>query len=602
IKTIGISAFENNTSLADVYIDSTEITNRTDNDAHLLSAAQTVYVEKSIMVSNESYIAKNFPSKLPASGNYIRYGRVTGIEVTEFYEVKVGESVEVTIATLPAGGEEGVSFEIVGDKIIEVERTSSNKFTVKCYNSGNTEILFSIGSVTKSTKIRVTGLLYSDHSGASELIVTGIGTLTNEANLIMPDEVHGIPVTKIANEAFKGNQTLKSVHIGKNIKAIGLSAFETNTNLADVYIDSTEIATLADNEAHLLSAAQTVYVEKNITVSNESYIAKNFPSKLPASGNYIRYGRVTDIEVNDFYEVNVGESVEVTIATVPAGGEEGVSFEIVGEKIIEVERTSSNKFTVKCYNSGSSEIRFSIGIIEKSIEVRVTGLLYSDHSGASELSVIGIGTLTNEANLTMPDEVYGIPVTAIANEAFKGNQTLTSVHIGKNIKSIGISAFENNSNLIDVYIDSTEIANYTDNDAHLLSAAQTVYVEKNITVSNESYIVKNFPSKMPASGDYIRYGRVTGIDVNEFYEVNVGESVEVTIATVPAGGEEGVSFEIVGDKIIEVERTASNKFLVNCYNSGNTEILFSIGSVTKSTKIRAKGLLYSDHSGASELS
>ncbi|MGL4982722.1 MAG: leucine-rich repeat protein [Treponemataceae bacterium] len=261
----------------------------------------------------------------------------------------------------------------------------------------------------------------------------------------MPGEVHGIPVTAIENEAFKGNQTLTSVHIGKNIKTIGTSAFENNTNLSDVYIDSTEISNRTDNDAHLLSASQTVYVEKNITVSNESYIAKNFPSKLPSSGNYILYGRVTGIEVTDFYEVNVGESVEVTIATVPAGGEEGVSFEIVGEKIIEVERTSSNKFLVKGFNSGNTEILFSIGSVTKSTKIRAKGLLYSDHSGASELSVKKIGTLTTETKLIIPDEVHGIPVTAIENEAFKGNQTLTSVHIGKNIKTIGTSAFESTS-------------------------------------------------------------------------------------------------------------------------------------------------------------
>ncbi|MGL4981356.1 MAG: leucine-rich repeat protein, partial [Treponemataceae bacterium] len=362
------------------------------------------------------------------------------------------------------------------------------------------------------------GLSYRSHKGDKELIVTGVGTLNDETSITVRNHVYDVPVTEIAEDAFKGNQTLESIHIGKDIKKIGASAFEGNINLSHVYIDSSSVANFTNNDANLLSAAQTVYVEKSIALSDESYIAKNFPCKGEIVDNYVPYSRLDGIDVDAFYEVAVGQSVEVTIATVPAGKEEGVSFEVVGNKIIEVTRTEKNKFLVEGFSAGNPKIRFTFGNVSQSTEVRVVGLSYSDHLGARELSVTGIGTLTNEANLIMLDEVHGIPVTAIANEAFKGNQTIASVYIGKNIKSIGLSAFENNTSLVDVYIDSTDITNRTDNDAHLLSASQTVYVEKNITVSNESYIAKNFPSKLPSSGNYIPYGRVTGIEVNEFYE------------------------------------------------------------------------------------
>ncbi|MGL4985696.1 MAG: leucine-rich repeat domain-containing protein, partial [Treponemataceae bacterium] len=62
------------------------------------------------------------------------------------------------------------------------------------------------------------------------LTLTGIGTLTTLTNLAVPDELHGIPVTAIANSAFINNTTLTSVTMGKNIKTIGREAFRVNSS------------------------------------------------------------------------------------------------------------------------------------------------------------------------------------------------------------------------------------------------------------------------------------------------------------------------------------------------------------------------------------
>lgn len=66
-------------------------------------------------------------------------------------------------------------------------------------------------------------------------------------------------------------------------------------------------------------------------------------------------------------------------------------------------------------------------------------------------TITGIGDETAD-NITIPADIDGTAVTAIAEEAFIGNSTLTGVTISNGITSIGIGAFVNCSNLKSVSI------------------------------------------------------------------------------------------------------------------------------------------------------
>ncbi|MGL4987384.1 MAG: leucine-rich repeat protein, partial [Treponemataceae bacterium] len=121
------------------------------------------------------------------------------------------------------------------------------------------------------------------------LTLTGLGTLTTLTELVVPDELHGIPVTAIADRAFKNNKILTSVTMGKNIETIGESAFEGNTKLKDIYIKNQEIADITTNDSHLFTEAETVYVKQGIIPSSTSYIIEKFYNKDPASAGYVPY-------------------------------------------------------------------------------------------------------------------------------------------------------------------------------------------------------------------------------------------------------------------------------------------------------------------------
>jgi hypothetical protein len=66
-----------------------------------------------------------------------------------------------------------------------------------------------------------TGLDIRIHRGIAT--VYGIGTCT-DANIVLPYEYNGVPVTHIADEAFKGNNKINSICCS-NVTHIGSYAF-----------------------------------------------------------------------------------------------------------------------------------------------------------------------------------------------------------------------------------------------------------------------------------------------------------------------------------------------------------------------------------------
>lgn len=72
-------------------------------------------------------------------------------------------------------------------------------------------------------------------NGDSYYIVTGIGTYKS-SHLVIPETYKGVVVSKIAENAFRGNTKLTSAVIGKNILTVGKCAFEGCSNLTSIQL------------------------------------------------------------------------------------------------------------------------------------------------------------------------------------------------------------------------------------------------------------------------------------------------------------------------------------------------------------------------------
>jgi hypothetical protein len=73
-------------------------------------------------------------------------------------------------------------------------------------------------------------------------------------------------------------------------------------------------------------------------------------------------------------------------------------------------------------------------------------LEYTLSADKSEYTVTGIGS-AEAGDIVIPAEFNGMPVTGIGENAFRGNEKITSVVISNGIKSIGIGAFAECTNI-----------------------------------------------------------------------------------------------------------------------------------------------------------
>lgn len=72
----------------------------------------------------------------------------------------------------------------------------------------------------------------NEAGSAKSVVITGYSG--SAAELVIPAEIDGLPVTAINRRAFFGNTAIKAVTLPEGIEVIGESAFENCTELASI--------------------------------------------------------------------------------------------------------------------------------------------------------------------------------------------------------------------------------------------------------------------------------------------------------------------------------------------------------------------------------
>ncbi|MGL4981253.1 MAG: leucine-rich repeat protein, partial [Treponemataceae bacterium] len=262
-----------------------------------------------------------------------------------------------------------------------------------------------------------------------------------------------LPVTEIKTEAFKGDSNITSVTIGRNITSIGKSAFGAAAG-------SGTIASLsfAEGGTGALNIEQEAFVNQKLT-------ALEMPSRIKLIGSSAfgaavgsgTLGTLTFAEVNE-QDISIGNSSfvnqKLTELMLPKkvksiGSEafknndslESVFIPLdvisIGENaftgIVTVEGTIVTDYETKPANwhenwNGKIDNVSWDGVLDYQLE---NGVYHVVGRGKKKGSIIII-----------PSTYKGLPVTEIKAETFKGDTNITSVHVGKNIKTIGNRAFE----------------------------------------------------------------------------------------------------------------------------------------------------------------
>ncbi len=104
-------------------------------------------------------------------------------------------------------------------------------------------------------------------------------------NLVIPDEVDGMPVVKVANFGAFNATSLLSITIGKNVREIGGWAFTNNTSLKEFTVDpGNEYFTAVDGVLFSKDMKTLIYypIKKGVTVDADGKVTGKASYTVPA--------------------------------------------------------------------------------------------------------------------------------------------------------------------------------------------------------------------------------------------------------------------------------------------------------------------------------
>lgn len=297
-------------------------------------------------------------------------------------------------------------------------------------------------------------------------------------SVVIPDEIEGLPVTRIDHFAFINRNLLKSVTIPDSVTSIGTAAF-ASTGLTEITIpDSvTELGDIAFSECSQLTSAKLpdnlTEIATGLFQNCQKLGAITIPDSVTSIGANAFWNctslisvtvpeSVTTIRNFAFNECESLESITIlnpdceiqnsglsnddigyTICNKYDKNDEGEYYTIFDGTIYGYDDSTAQayaeKFGYKFENiSGAGE--FTEGTYE-----RLTYRKYKDH-----IEIIDC-VKSNPADIVVPDEIEGLPVTSIGDGAFN-RCVVYHITIPDSVEYIGEEAFFECTNLVDFKI------------------------------------------------------------------------------------------------------------------------------------------------------
>lgn len=347
-------------------------------------------------------------------------------------------------------------------------------------------------------------------------IVEGKATITGLQDgvtldyIVIPDTIEDYPVTAIGWEAFAGS-TFSTIIIPEGVTTIGMHAFSFNENLSYVKIPST--LTDMDNEpfSFCSSLAELIIAYNHPVYDVQNGLIIRKATKTVTGYLYGYKATGTDVVIPEGVEV-IGECALrycdwMTSLTLPStlkrieniafGFDDGTnsvtsltipeSVEYIGywafgnwQNLTELNVSSDVGFIdeyafFNCYNlTGTLEFS-SQALIHAAAFKNCDGLTVNAYvaEGATpaamftytaedgEVTITGYKSPMGYTDITIPAEIDGLPVTAIADEAFiadsayGGCPTLNSITVPEGVTTIGNRAFSCCQDLTYVSLPST---------------------------------------------------------------------------------------------------------------------------------------------------
>lgn len=269
-------------------------------------------------------------------------------------------------------------------------------------------------------------LIYLPISYKTASVILYIG---EDTNVVIPNEINGLTVTKIENGAFFEQKDIISVTIPSTVNEIGAGAFGECCNLTNLVIPET-VEKIGENAFW----GCTGLADKNgfVIINNImfGYFGHDETVSVPDGIRAIGGGCFCHNNINNLKNIKsviLPDSVQ-KIGELAFGG---------------------------CINLQKVEIpNVECEIDEEAFD----GCSAIIHTGKWNYTVHGdntvavIGYTGNDTKIVVPDEICGLLVTEISQGAFRGKHNIISVVLPSTISKIGDFAFEDCYNLTHINI------------------------------------------------------------------------------------------------------------------------------------------------------
>ena len=237
-----------------------------------------------------------------------------------------------------------------------------------------------------------------------------------------------------------------------NFTRYGYAIVDTLDRMERVIFDLTERPAALQNNA----------IQGKIDERYSDFISLSFDDddKVVFTGE-IAGGESVAVRVRAIYEVN-GKYETYSVSSIVSGGKltEQAILDAIGFDSTDSVVVSITQFGDEYFASDSEAESGKTVTCRQYIEV-----VYSDNPGGAVIELVdGVMTVTGfdgttalgDSNsgyiVTIPSTYEGVPVTAIADSAFKGNESIVTVSIPSSVTVIGAEAFMNTINLTTVTI------------------------------------------------------------------------------------------------------------------------------------------------------
>jgi len=332
------------------------------------------------------------------------------------------------------------------------------KIEIKVYlQEGDENILYAYGSAVEEVKAGqntavsiqmipqdnsgTEGLIFKRIEGKNEYEVTGIKNPVTE--IVVPPKYNGLPVTEIANNAFKDCTDLISVEIPASVTTIGDSAFRGCKDLESITFAGTSgLLTIEDNAFYECTGLKSITIPASVTTIGERAFndcedlgVVNFSGDNQSQLRTI--GQEAFANCSDLTDITIPSTV-TTIgfgAFANCDGLESITLPFVGGTFAGTTSAGTQYFAP----NGSNHFGyiFYAADYDNQDPYLPNGLTTVTITGGEGIPSYAFYSCTNLISITIPDTV-----TTISHKAFAYSRSITSIDIPAGVTSMSTEVFD----------------------------------------------------------------------------------------------------------------------------------------------------------------